>query len=132
MRTLFLAPALLLAVCLVASGCQGQKAEGYAVSGTVTFKGKPVPRGSLLFSPDSQKGNSGPAISFEIVDGQYGEIEQTPRLHQGGVYRVRISGFDGNANPAAELPLGRPLFHDHTTSIDLPKEDAPETNFELP
>ena len=132
MRFPILASALLLALCLVTAGCQGQKAEGHAVSGTVSFQGKPVPRGSLLFSPDSQKGNSGPAISFEIVDGHYGEQEQTPRLHQGGAYRVRISGFDGNANPAAELPLGRPLFQDYTTSVDLPKEDAPETDFELP
>jgi hypothetical protein len=37
-------------------GCQGQRATRYAVEGTVTFDGKPVPSGVIRFEPASGNG----------------------------------------------------------------------------
>jgi len=118
----------LLAVSSI--GCGPAAPEGNNVSGTVSFKGNPLPAGSILFSPDSSKGNSGPAVSLPIVDGQYDTKPANKRL-QVGAYRVRINGFDGNADPDSELPRGLPLFKEFNTTVDLPEGDALSTDFEV-
>ena len=123
--------ALLLGALLVLTGCQQEQADGFLVSGTVTYQGKPVPRGTLLLTPDSSKGNSGPAVVADIVDGKFETPPTAKTRHQGGVYRVFIDGFDGHAQPEAELPLGRALFMGYETEVTLPKEDASDITFEV-
>lgn len=125
------APLVMLGALLLLTGCQQEQADGFLVSGTVTYQGKPVPRGTLLLTPDTSKGNSGPAVSLDIVDGKFETPSTAKTRHQGGAYRVYIDGFDGNAKPEAELPLGRALFMEYETEVTLPEEDASDITFEV-
>ena len=43
------------------AGCGGGP-EFYTVSGTVTFRGAPLPAGEIRFAPDARRGNEGPAV----------------------------------------------------------------------
>jgi len=110
-------------------GCSSPAADGYPLSGTVTYQGAPLPRGTILFRPDSSQGNSGQALAFTIKDGAYGTSDDQPRLHHGGHYQVRINGYDGSDTTGENLPMGRPLFQDYNTTVELPPEEATDTNF---
>lgn len=122
----------LLVIGLLASmGCGEKAPEGNTVSGTVSYKGSPVSRGTILFTPDAAAGTSGAGMMFQIVDGKYAETKEDPKRHKGGTFQVRINGFDGKADPGAELPMGKPLFKEYTTTVELPASDAPNTDFEV-
>lgn len=105
---------LLCILCLV--GC-GQSPYS-AVSGTVTFKGKPVPSGEIRLTPDSSQGNKGPMISMLIVDGKYQTPEDKGVI--GGPYQVRIMGYGpgSSSDPTAgEVQL----FDTQQQTADFPK-----------
>jgi len=108
-------------------GCGGQKV--YNLSGTVTFQGRPVPAGQIVFEPDASAGNIGQAAFAKIKDGRYDtRIDGSGAL--GGPHLVRIHGRDGI--PRGELLNGLPLFRrDYETKVDLPKADAKQ-DFEVP
>ncbi len=94
----------------------------YDISGTVTFVGKPIPAGTILFLPDGSKHNFGPPGFAKIKAGKY-DTALDGEGTIGGPHTVRISGFDGRGT-TEELPDGLRLFPDYTTVIDLPKEKA--------
>ena len=59
------AAAVILAFALTLFGCRrGPKLA--PVHGSITYKGKPVPQGTILFTPEN-----GPSATGEIKDGQY-------------------------------------------------------------
>jgi hypothetical protein len=117
--------ALVLTGASVVAGCGGPPGpERYDLSGAVTYRGKPVPKGYITFEPDTDKGNSGPGAAANIVDGKYATRPGQGTI--GGPHIVTVSGFNGQ--PFEEYgvinPMGRPLFADHQLAIDLPKEAA--------
>lgn len=119
--------AALLAITL--SGC-GRSTENLVhVAGTVSFAGKPIPVGMIIFEPDSSKGNLGPQCHAEIKDGQF-----DTRLTGSGVaigpQIVRITGGDG-VNPEAFTPLGKLLFEEHTIKMEISAEQ-PAIKLEVP
>lgn len=59
---------LLLTIALVCTGCSDGKPPKYKLSGTVTFDGKPVPEGSIMFLASDLHGQPETA---QIVDGKY-------------------------------------------------------------
>ncbi len=118
-----LSPCLL--VCLLV-GCGGERL--YDVSGTVTWKGKPVPKGLVFFDPDAAKGATGGQGFANIQDGKF-TTTVDGRGVRGGPHRIRILGYDGK--PSEELPFGQPLFDEHEESRDLPKADT-QLAFDLP
>lgn len=87
--------ALVVAAMLVSAGFSSRQ-DGpprFAVSGQVTFDGKPVPAGRITLEPDTAAGNSGPAGYGNIVAGRFTTY---PRMGAvGGPHIVRICGFDG-------------------------------------
>jgi hypothetical protein len=110
-----------LAVCMAAItmvfGCGGESdGRSSNVSGSVTYNGAPVAVGTIQFRPASTEG--GPAGYADIVDGKY-DTTATGKGVAGGSYIVVINGFDGNANPDAELPFGEPLFPEFETKVDI-------------
>lgn len=109
------------------SGCSGEK--NYSLSGTVSFRGKPVPAGYIVFEPDTTAGNNGAAAFAKIKDGHYDTRIEDGRGTVGGSHLIRIRGFDGI--PQGELRDGRLLFPDYNTTADLPKEDE-TLDFEVP
>jgi len=101
-------------------GCNGQKV--YHVAGTVTFQGKSVPAGQIIFEPDASAGNNGPPAFAKIKDGHY-DTRAEGQGTIGGPHLVRIHGRDGI--PRGELLNGLPLFlPDYETKADLPKQSG--------
>jgi hypothetical protein len=114
---------------LVLSGCGGDSGpQRYNVSGSVTFDGKPVPAGSVLFEPDRSKGNSGPAAAVKIKDGKY-DSKIDGKGTVGGPHVVKITGMDGV--PQEDFPDGTVLFAEYSTTVDLPKGDGVQ-DFDVP
>ncbi len=99
------------------TGCSGGL-DLYPVSGTVTYKGKPVPAGVVWFDPDVTTGSAAPQGFAYIKDGAF-DSAANGRGVAGGTYLVRVEGFDGK--PGNELPLGKPLFATFEQKTDFPK-----------
>ncbi len=132
LRNLFSSSIALLFFVLVISGC-GSETKGpkrYDVSGTVTFDGKPVPYGSITFTPDDSKGNGGSQGVATIRDGKY-DTAKEGKATIGGPHKVRITGTSKEAEHASEDDTIPPLFSNYQTDIDLP-ETTTTHNFEVP
>lgn len=115
---------LLLACSLGLLGCGGSNSgpQRYDVSGAATFDGKPIVAGSISFSPDTSKGNSGPGSFAQIRDGRY---ETTAGMGPvGGPHVLTIMGLaklPGEGAPGVDVP---PLFSSFRLEVDLPREDT--------
>ena len=48
------------------------------ISGTVTFKGKPVPAGYITFTPDVASDSLGQVVGFQIQNGKYDSKANVP------------------------------------------------------
>lgn len=106
-------------------GCgSAQRDSRYDLSGKITYGGEPIPRGYLLFAPDTEKGNSGPGSSASIIDGHYQTVSGQGTV--GGPYVVTIAGTDGIPIDLGEgIPpnlAGNPIFPKYETHVDLPKQ----------
>ncbi len=121
-------PMLMLTAALLMAGCGGGDGpERYDLSGTVTFAGKPVPAGSIVFQPDTSKGNSGPQGVADIRDGKYDTSDGKGLI--GGPHIVRITGFDAVA--ASEDDVVHALFAEYGIQADLPRKSG-TMDFEVP
>jgi hypothetical protein len=60
------------------------------VSGKVSYQGKPVQDGQIVFFPI--EGTSGPSTGAPIKEGRY-DIDKKKGPYAGGKYRVEIAGF---------------------------------------
>lgn len=127
-HSLLLVSVVSLSTPIVLVGCGERPPTQYHVSGNVTFGGKPVPAGSILFEPDTTKGNQGPAGFAKIKDGKY-DTRNSGQGTVGGPHVVRITGLDGI--PAEELPEGALLFPEYKTEVDLPKQNSTQ-DFDVP
>ncbi len=125
--------AILCSTLFLFSGCGGNSDSGpdrFDISGTVTFKGKPVHRGTIVFSPDQSKGNAGPQGAAEIKEGKFDTSVKGKGL-VGGHHIITINGFDQvdeNAKPKMSsdgmMTPQKPLFPTYTIQKDLPKENS--------
>jgi hypothetical protein len=120
-------PRLALSGLLLLSGCGGQTGR-FDVSGKVTFGGRPVPAGTVVFSPDMGAGNDGLQGIAEIRDGHF-DTRATRRGGPGGAVVVRIEGFDGQ--PSEERPYGKALFPPFQLKVNLPRRDT-SMDFDVP
>ncbi len=103
----------------------------YDISGTATFKGKPIPAGYLVFEPDSANGNSGPAGRCQITNGKYDTRSEDGRGIIGGPHLIKVMGLSSaieaqNAKEGSfrEVNLPIPLFPPYEFSKDLEKKDS--------
>lgn len=119
---------LVLGAMLFLAGCGDSGPPRYHISGKVTYGGQPVPAGSVMLTPDTSQGNTGPAASVAIKAGQYDSNAEGVG-HVGGPHVVTITGMDGNASP--EFPQGMLLFPEYQLNLDLPKEDS-QQDLEVP
>jgi hypothetical protein len=110
------------------AGCGDSGPARFELSGTVTYDGKPVPAGFIVFIPDDATGNSGPGTTAGIQDGQYRTLPDKGTI--GGPHVATVYGFEGKHHEAAKGsggptiidPMGHPLFKTATIKLDLPKE----------
>ncbi|QDV71939.1 hypothetical protein [Botrimarina mediterranea] len=98
--------ALVVASCVVMSGC-GSTQELAPVRGKVTYKGKPLTTGVVMFQPLSgppARGRIQPDGTFELE--MLGEGAGAPL----GTNRVRVSSREPSADTATETALGKLLI----------------------
>jgi len=115
-------------------GCEdANKGSRFELSGNITHGGKAIPKGYLLFAPDTKQGNRGPGSSASIIDGKYKTL--IGRGTVGGPHVVTIVGTDGvPINLGEGIPpnlAGKPIFSEYKISIDLPKETS-TYDFDVP
>ncbi len=87
---------------LIALGCSNQDGLGarYTVRGTVSYKGAPVPRGTINFMPDGAEGR--PASGM-IQNGSYSLTTLTPEDGAfPGKYKVLVASNDVDLSAAQE------------------------------
>jgi hypothetical protein len=116
--------AFLFASCLLA-GCAAEE-KVYQITGTVTYDGKPVPAGLVLFDPEP--GTGGAQGSAAVKDGKFATTADGQGI-RGGAYTIRVLGFDGK--PGTEAPLGNSLFPEYEFKKELPKGNS-ELNIDVP
>ncbi|MBN2291631.1 MAG: hypothetical protein JXM70_04350 [Pirellulales bacterium] len=122
-------PAVMIATTLVfVVGCGGEGPTRYDLSGTVTFAGQPIPAGTIVFQPDTAKGNSGPQGVAAIRDGKY-DTGSDGKGVIGGPHIVRITGFDRVAE--SENDAVTSLFDEYLIESDLPTKSG-TVDFEVP
>jgi hypothetical protein len=115
---------ILISAILATVGCGGDKLGRHAVSGTITFNGKPVPKGFVRFNPDSSKGNSGPGGGAAIENGMYHAPASKGVV--GGPYTIEIDGLDGVAakEGGEDLKDGKALFRTVRIEYEFPDKDT--------
>jgi hypothetical protein len=97
---------LIAACCLMTSGC-GPSQQLAPVRGKVTYKGKPLTTGVVMFQPTNgppARGNIQPDGTFELE--MLGEGAGAPL----GPNRVRVSSRQQSADTSTETALGKLLI----------------------
>lgn len=108
---------LLIVGCLAAAlGCSRQEPGRCDLHGTITFNGKPIPAGSIVFEPDASRGNHG-ASGFAVIKGGRYDTRQAGKRIPAGPVTLWVSGFDGT--PGSDSGLGKPLFPTYTMKRDV-------------
>jgi hypothetical protein len=123
---------ILAAIAVLAAGCGPKGVDRYDLTGAVTFRGQPVPKGYLIFQPDTAKQNRGPGSKAGLFNGRYETM--AGQGHVGGPHIVSIVGTDGiefDQGNGIMNPMGKPLFPEYTVEVDLPKESG-SFDFEVP
>jgi hypothetical protein len=115
-------------VLLIAGGCGSQKKVGQ-LSGTVTFKGQPVPAGFISFMPDAAKGGMGSVKVAQIKDGKYDTSLSSDPGVVPGPSLIRIAGFDGKVVPL--WAQGKQIFNIYELRDTVP-EGTGTRDFEVP
>ena len=116
-----LAPVLVVLVGVL-NGCRDSGAGRFEVSGAVTYKGKPVPAGQVIFEPDPAKGNTGPQGYARMKDGKFKTLSKQGSV--GGPVIVTIVCCDGVV-VSEEMPFGSLLFAPpYKVHTELPYEDS--------
>jgi hypothetical protein len=120
---LFLLP--LLAITL---GCSKETKLGQ-LSGTVVFRGKPVPAGYISFMPDASEGNLGKVKVAQIKDGAYSTaLEENSGISPGATV-IRIAGFDGKKQKG--FSQGKQIFNPYELRATL-RDGASTMDFTVP
>ncbi len=115
-----------LSCLLVLSGC-GDGAERIRVSGQVTFDGKAVQYGNIIFEPDQSRGNHGPQGYAKIKHGHY----DTSDAGTGPCPGPQVVYLEGYPELDISGPKKSRLVFNHRTAVDLPAQ-ATTVDFAVP
>ena len=86
------------------------------ISGTVTFKGQPIPAGDVNFSPDVSI-SGGQSRMYMVKDGKYDSAQTQGNGLLPGKYKVRVAGYDGK-----QIPMymnGKQIFNAIELDIEI-------------
>ena len=123
------------------SGCGGP--QEFPVRGTVTYKGQPVPVGSVRFEPADAAEQIAPAGFAVIKDGVF--CTEKGKGCMRGSYIAHVSGYDGKPTPEQQamvdeviqnesqplIATGMLLFAKHTIKVEI-KGPHEELKIEVP
>ncbi len=109
----------LLLSTLVSCGDSGPVRHG--LSGSITYRGKNVPAGTIRFEPIGKIINQTTIADADITDGKYATLED--RGITGGKHKVYILGYNG-IPVAGSGPNGSAVFHSYVVEMDLPSEPS--------
>lgn len=105
----------LFTVVMVVGCAANAEPKRFRVSGKVTFDGKVIPYGDVLFTPDGAQKNSGPQGIATIRDGQFDTSAVGGKGYGGGPAVIRVTGLTAQ---------GGKLLCEHEFTVDLPRGDA--------
>jgi hypothetical protein len=102
---------LVLAFLVLAAGCDSGSGHLVAVHGKVSYRGLLLRRGTIVFTPDSQRGASGPIARAEIqADGTY-ELATGDELGAAtGWYCVTITALEPGGQTEISFQNSRPYL----------------------
>ncbi len=128
MRTTKLVPLLLL-VSLLVAGCGPSGPEKYAVEGSVTYQGKPLPFGTVMFVPEDGP-PSKPALidsdghyRLEALVGQHRvQVVAMPERKGGRPDPSIEGGFDYTGVPETQSLIPTKYTRFHTSGITVTVE----------
>ncbi|MFM7540031.1 MAG: hypothetical protein ACKO9Z_10260 [Planctomycetota bacterium] len=114
--------ALLLVAALFVPGCGG--GDGLKdISGTVSLKGKAVPKGMIWFDPAPDH-PSKPVQGYAFIEDGKFDSKAKGRGVAKGPYLVRVEAYDGKSS--SEFPYGRPLSNQSLESkLDISPDGNP-------
>jgi hypothetical protein len=136
-RSALIPAVITLGILLVtATGCGSRGPARYDISGTITFRGKPVPAGSIMFIPTGAAAGEQPVGFCTFREGEFeSKVGRSPGT---GSYRAVITGCDGVAYETRlgdiieEHPLGKNIFVGHVVELDLPARHGSEFEIVVP
>jgi hypothetical protein len=110
-----------LLLLVAATGCGESGPKLVPISGTVTYKGAPVPAGYISFTPPP---GGGAVRVIQIKDGKFNSAEMVgdKGVHPGN-NTVVIAGFDGKVIKL--FGQGKQIFNPVTEEMTVP--DGPST-----
>jgi hypothetical protein len=123
----------LFLLAMLLSGCGGEGFPRHQVSGKVTYEGKPVEYGTMIFEPDLSIGKIAPTCYARIENGAFKtDPAESPTT---GAYKVRVMGFDKskmktNTSPE-EIIDTPPLFPEHVLQVEIPPPEG-KLDIEVP
>ena len=120
---------LIALVSLAILGCGSDGPPRYRLQGIVTYDGKPVPAGTIIFEPDAGQKNDGPQGLATIHDGVF-DSSRGGKGTVGGPHRITILGCDGT-NISETSQQGKLLFEPYLTTAELPKKNG-KLDFDVP
>lgn len=118
---------LAMVAVLLMTGCESKPATT-EISGTVIFKGQPIPAGDVSFTPDVSIPN-GQMQMYMVKDGKYSSADTPGSGLLPGKYKVRIAGYDGKQVPM--FFSGKQIFNAIEREIVV-TEGSMTQDFEVP
>jgi hypothetical protein len=107
---------ILSCITLLTTGCGG-KPPMSQISGTVTFKGKPIPAGNVMFTPDVSIAG-GQIRMFMVTEGAFDSTKDPAPGLMPGKYDVTITGYDGKKIPM--FFQGKQIFNSVHEPLEVP------------
>lgn len=102
------------------TGCGQEGPVRHRVHGMVSYEGRPVPLGRIVFDPDVLEGNRGPQGFAVIENGAFDTAVKQGRGTSGGPMLVTIDAYE----PAAHGQPVKPLLTNHQERHTLPASDT--------
>jgi hypothetical protein len=124
---------LVLATC---AGCNQQAKPREIVQGRVTYRGAALPGGTIVFTPDVERGGDGPMATAEIkADGSYSLQTAGESGAASGPYRVTIASEAPVLPDRTKSPVALPQMYSDAEKSGLKREvkagEANIINFDL-
>jgi hypothetical protein len=110
---------LLAMASLIPAGCGGDQLERYRIRGTVTFEGRPVQTGGIIFEPTESVGKVAPTAYLRVQDGKFDAGDEGPVA---GKYNVIVGGTDPSRTLVDNEGIAQPakLFEEYRFEVEIP------------